>query len=148
MRIHTDILTTADIRDAAERAGSAVHADYTRHGSRSRAHAFHIKLTGTSSRRPNNGTGGRFRDGVADSNDEHAATWDEWGMFLAELFRRDPNATIPNVYATSADFDYATDGRFDGLTPELQHGAAGHRWQFSGIPREFECATCDAVKRS
>jgi len=146
MRIHTDILTVSDIYAAAAHAGggdyrtSPVMVDVTEHGSRSRARAFNVKLTGTSTRRPNPGQGGH-------TGDTYAATWDEWGMFLAELFRRDGAATIPNVYPGMGDFEYQTNGRFNALTPENQHGGSGHRWEFMGTPREQECATCGAIRR-
>lgn len=140
MKIHTDSLTVIDLVDASNRAGDRVVAEFTEHGSRKRARSFNVTLSGTSGRRQNPGHGGGSRE-------NHAATWDEWGMFLAELFRRDPEATIPGVYDTSGDFDYKTACRFDTLTPAYQHGGSGHRWEFVGIPREQECKTCEAVRR-
>lgn len=122
MRIHTDILTTRDIELAAVRAGDFVRVTVTEHGSRKRARAFNVTLTGTSSRRPNNGTSGEY------DPDAYAATWDEWGMFLGELFRRDPGAVVPNVYESGEHFRWVTGARFDTLTPDQQHGAAGHKW--------------------
>lgn len=145
MRIHTDSLTASDIYAAAAHAGggdyrtSPVLVDVTEHGSRKRARAFNVSLTGTSSRRTNGGNRG--------AGDDYAATWDEWGMFLAELFRRDPDATIPGAYDTSGDFDYKTGCRFDTLTPAEQHGGSGHRWEFTGTPGARSCKTCDAVQR-
>jgi len=97
--------------------------DHARKGSRSRAVAWDVKLTGTSSRRPNGGN--RGADG-----DAYAATWDEWGMFLAELFRRDPDATIPGVYESEAHFRWSTGERFDDLAPAQQH--RNHRWEHEG----------------
>lgn len=148
MRIHTDTLTVTDIYAAAARAGggdyrtSPVLADVTEHGSRSRARAFNVTLSGTSGRRQNPGHGGGSRD-------LQAATWDEWGMFLAELFRRDPNAVVPKVYDGAEHFQNVTDQRFDTLTPENQH--RDHKWEFGGSASYGArtaiirtCAGCDA----
>lgn len=130
MRIHTDTLTYSDIyraTNAAEMVGVSV--SITAHGSRSRATAFDVTLTGTSSRRPNPGTGGRY------PSDDHAATWDEWGMFLAALFNADPNAFAGSaahpVYANRDHFHAVTGDRFRTLTAPYQHGAGGHRWDYT-----------------
>lgn len=139
MRIHTNSLTVTDLAEAGKRAGAGVQVLFTWHGSRKRAQAWDVSLTGTSSRRTNAGNRG--------AGDDYAATWDEWGMFLAELFRRDPEATIPGVYDTAGDFDYKTGCRFDDLTPDQQHGGSGHRWEFAGTARARSCKTCDAVQR-
>lgn len=157
MRIHTDTLTVTDIYAAAAHAGggdyrtSPVYVDVMEHGSRKRARAFNVSLTGTSTRRPNSGNRG------ADGADVYAATWDEWGMFLAELFRRDPNATIPGVYESGEHFRWVTGGRFDTLTPADQHGGAGHKWSghypnVTGVYYVAECTGrkglhCDATTR-
>jgi hypothetical protein len=76
MKIHTDNLGRADILNAADDAGVIVTALYAR-GSRSRDHAFDVYLSGTSPHRTQRGEG-------------PAATWDEWGKFLAILFKREP----------------------------------------------------------
>lgn len=153
MRIHTNTLTPADLTAAAERAGRAVTMTYSQYGSRSHARAYDVTLRGSSSRRPNSGNGGRFRDDDPNAPHEHAATWDEWGMFLGELFRRDPGAVVPRVYESADHFRWATDGRFDALTPDRQHGRAGHRWEpmgtaASGTYYVHECKTCDARTRN
>lgn len=131
MRIHSDTLTPADVYAAADAAGPGVHVTLTRHGSRSRSHALEVKLTGTSSRRPNGGNRG------ADS-DAYAATWDEWGMFLARLFDVDPDATCWAYPNGGTDFDIVTRGRFDTLTPDEQHRL--HRWNFDYGAGLLTCA--------
>lgn len=139
MRIHSDILTARDIyRATSARGMTGVYAEVTSHGSRKRHHAFNLMLTGTSSRRPNSGNRG------ADS-DDYAATWDEWGMVLAELYAIDPNMDA-TYYASADDFHWKTGGRFYSLTAVDQHGRGGHRWEFDGVPREHECK-CGAVRR-
>jgi hypothetical protein len=153
MRIHTDRLTKTDIYQAAAHAGggdyriSPVRVDVTQRGSRSAARAFDVYLFGTSTRRPNNR--GAWRE-----NDDHAATWDEYGIFLAELFKRDPWMTIPRVYESAAHFHWATSERFETLTPEQQHGGNGHKWVYAGGAGSADnsysihmCQGCDAEKR-
>jgi hypothetical protein len=144
MRIHTDSLTISDIYAATKNAGPRVDVEVRQHGSRSRARAFNVTLTGTSPRRTNSGKRG--------AGDEHAATWDEWGMFLAELFRRDPNAVAPNAYESGEHFRWVTGARFDNLTPAYQHGGAGHRWSgaypnATGTYYVVECTSCEAIMR-
>lgn len=41
----------------------------------------------------------------------YAATWDEWGYFLAEIFDADPEAKT-DYYASGADFDRQTEFKF------------------------------------
>lgn len=116
-----DKLATA--RDSAL-ALPGVDVDVTARGSRSHARSLDVYLTGTSSRRPNNRGNG----------DDYAATWDEWGMFLARLFAADPDmvaGTVANpIYACAAHFHWATGSRFYSLTPDKQH--RNHRWEYGG----------------
>lgn len=153
MRIHTDTLTAHDIvRSAAARGMSdvraertiGVHASLTMHRSLSRRHAFDVRLTGTSSRRPN-GWDPQWWDDV------HAATWDEWGMFLATLFDLDPNAIVGSVkhpiYAGREHFHAVTRGRFKMLTADQQHGRAGHRWDSANRYTTFVSGAADGVIR-
>lgn len=135
MRIHTDTITHLDIYDAARAAGSAVDFTAEEHASRTHARAYEVKLTGSSPRRPNTG-----RRGADWGTDEHAATWDEWGLFLAHLYDVDPDARaggakIP-VYRNASDFYVKTGDRFDPenpdrVTPATQH-RTGHRWTYDG----------------
>lgn len=120
MRIHTDTLTDQDIRDAARRAGVDLYR-MTVHGSRKRARAYDVILEGT----------GRTGTRYGQNTDMVAATWDEWGIFLAELFRRDDRLTIPRVYEDGEHFRWATAGRYDNLTPAGQH--VRHRWEHQGV---------------
>jgi len=147
MRIHTDILTEADIHDAAREARvSYAGGGFTRHGSRSRDHAFNVLLTGESKRRPNGGNYG--------AADDYAATWDQWGVFLAVLFDRDPNMKTP-YYVDAHDFHVRTNDRFNpdgndraeglGYWPADAHG--DHRFEYAGVPREQSCKKCSAVVR-
>ena len=139
MRIHTDTLTNADMYAAAR----AARVDFDRFkpvGSRSRDHGFDFTLQGESRRHQNGG------DGMA-------ATWDQWGVFLGFLFRKDdgrtfePSAplTIPRIYADVEEFNYKTDYRFFGGFPSDYHG--DHTFRYSGIPFQQNCTKCTAVMR-
>jgi hypothetical protein len=104
MRLHTDLLTTGDLRVALP---PAVDLDVSSHGSRSRHHAFSVALIGYGerhTRRRNTGQYGAGGDGAA-------ATWSDWGRWLAELFERDPRA-IAGQYNGAADFHAKTYGLF------------------------------------
>jgi hypothetical protein len=144
MRIHSDVLTARDIYAATTAAGMhGVYAETMAHGSRSHRAAFEVKLTGNSSRRPNPGTGGRYVDG------DHAATWDEWGMFLAALFTVDPAAIVGTVarptYAGREHFHAVTGNRFRTLTAPYQHGGGGHRWDWDTVNGGQLCTSCEAT---
>ena len=110
MRIHTDKITWQQVREA----GVLARVTFTKikeHGSKSRDHSFDVVLSGASKHRQNMGGEG------------YAATWDQWGVFLAELFRSDPNLLCRN-YRDVADFDYKTglppsDKDVEGFAAEL-----------------------------
>lgn len=134
MRIHSDILTHADIYQATRAAGmTGVYTEReTDHGSRSRDHAFDVTLRGTSSRRPNWGTGDRGTD------DGYAATWDEWGMFIESLFQADENAII-GMYSSYYAFQAYTGYRFDDLTADAQHKSHNFNYSIDTGCHECQC---------
>jgi hypothetical protein len=117
MRIHSDVLGSDDLQAALAEipyGGVYLQCRPTRHGSRSRDHAYEAKLRGYGARhtrRPNSGTYG--------ADDEYAATYDDWGYWLAELFSRDPNA-ICGPYKGAADFQRQTAAR----SREVERGLA------------------------
>lgn len=141
MRIHTsNDVTYSTIFDAAKFAGVGIDVD--NHASRTHDTAWEIKLTGSSSRRPNNR--GAWRE-----SDDHAATWDEWGMVLGYIFWIDPAARVGSVtrpaYADATDFEFKTDYRFAAnIKPDDLHG--DHTWDLVA-PGERECRNCSAVHR-
>lgn len=144
MRIHSDTLTSQDVYNAARVARATVEV-LTQHGSRSRDHAFEVKLTGESRRRPNGGNYGAERD-------VFAATWDQWGVFLQILFDLDENLTIPRAYVDRDEYVYRTDARFvkigggwDNYWPADAHG--DHTFRYAGIPYTQACTKCSAVQR-
>ena len=134
MRVHSDTLTHADLLDAARISRTALSV--TAHGSRKRDHAFNVTLRGESKRRPNTGSYG--------AADEYAATWDQWGVFIAHLFELDHSAEM-TYYKDAGDFHYRTASRFDGGWPDDAHG--DHRFKYDGIPYEQKCVKCSAVIR-
>jgi hypothetical protein len=137
MRIHSDILTWADMYNAARKAGVVIE-DLDRHASRSRATAFVFYLSGSSNYMSNN-------------RDHKAATWDEWGMFLAHLFSVDPQAhSGKNSYQSAEHFHWTTGNRFENLTPAYQHKR--HNWGMghacvTGSYSTAECNDCEAIQR-
>lgn len=133
MRIHTS-LTLLDIEAAARRAGVQLER-CTQHRSRKAARAFDVILSGSASTRwRNSGTHG--------ASDYKAATWDEWGIFLDVLFRRDPN-TWCYAYSCQDHFQWSTGNRYDTLTAEAQH--IRHKWQHDSGPwsRDYAVRNCD-----
>ena len=142
MRIHANTLTSSKIYEAARIARVTVE-HLTEHGSRKRAHAFEVKLSGESRRRPNN-------NGA--HGDVFAATWDQWGVFLACLFDADDSIIIPTAYEDRDQFQYRTDARFvkigggwENYWPNDAHG--DHTFRYAGIPYTQGCTKCSAVQR-
>lgn len=129
MRLHTDTISESDVY-AAARTARVDLVGFSRHGSRKRDHAFEVKLEGESCRRPNHGKAGW------DSDYGYAATWDQWGVFIATLFSVDPDAII-GMYPTRNAFDAFTRYRFDADSfPSDYHG--DHSWNGS------TCRKCSA----
>lgn len=113
MRLHTNTHTWRSIHEALAKAiRSGMVADHVElwicdeYGSRSKSRAFEIRL-GTSVKIKgdkrtflNSGTHG------ADTS-MYAATYDEWGWFIAELFAVEPDATF-GTYIGGDGFNAAT----------------------------------------
>lgn len=123
MRLHSDLVTVDDVRAAAATVPHVSVGTLTEHGSRKRDHAFEVTLSGTG-----------VYGGAYGSYDGHVATWDEWGLVLAELYRIDPNmAAGPyphNRRYELESFDWHTVNRFRTLLPQDMH--ARHRWSYAG----------------
>lgn len=134
MKIHSNTLTDADLYTAARQAA----VGFTRKdakGSRSRARAWDIILTGHSNTRQNFG-------------DDYAATWDEWGIFLGHLFAVDPEMTA-TYYSSADEFHWMTGDRFRTLAHADQH--LRHTWKYQGASATgtyavSECK-CGAIQR-
>lgn len=134
MRIHTDHLDHHHFGKAAYDAGVRL-IKCEQNGSRTHARSFDVALSGSSPYR------------TADGQDQ-AATWDEWGVFLAALFALDSEARCGGAkrpaYADHADFHYKTGGRFGNASlPFDTHPR--HRWEYRG-GRFSRCSACSAVR--
>lgn len=117
MRIHINTADSAiiDAMTAAVEAGQVspfVQFDeLIKRRSRSHRAAFevrlvtHVKREGEKRYRPNSGSIGY------DGTPVWAATWHEWGWFLAHLFNLDPSAKA-GPYRGAGEFHAATDGQF------------------------------------
>ena len=140
MRIHGNMITEATIRDAARERGVMV-TGLSRHGLRKRARSLGVTLEGSSPRCPNGGASG--------AGTGYAATWDEWGIFLAALFRADDSLTIPRAYEDAEHFGWSTCYRYDKLTRDAQHRT--HRWEVAGMAAtgsyRVEGCECGAMRR-
>ncbi len=97
MKIHSDTLTLNDLHRALPK-GVLMHC--TQKGSRTRSHAFDVTLyvweKDSLHRRFGN-------SGGYGAKDEVAATWDEWGIWIANLYAADPDAVMA-YYKDHADF--------------------------------------------
>ncbi len=131
MRIHTS--ATREQVEAAMRKAKVRATAFSEHGSRSRDRAFEVVLSGASRRRQNGG------------EREYAATWDQWGVFLASIFEVDP-AMKCWAYDGVDAFDHRTNYRFEGAeAPADAHG--DHTFRFSGTPYTQSCTKCSAISR-
>lgn len=122
MKLHTNIHTYDSLSDALGAAKAAgLIPDHlffdilSRHGSRSRAHAFEVRL-GTHRKAPGDGrrwqnTGRHGANSVEWGEGIYAATRDEWGHFLARVFEHDTETTCP-WYSGVADFHEKTGGTY------------------------------------
>lgn len=122
MHIHTDTITTTDVHRAVIDIPE-VYVDVTEHGSRSRAR----KLDVTLSAEPRKGR--RPRNSNREATGDAAATWDEWGVFLAHLYDIDPDMTCW-AYENAEHFHWATAGRFANGGPDVRHDQ--HKWVLEG----------------
>lgn len=101
MRIHSDIFTGSSFTDALRSAGLTDEVrveDLSLHNSRKRACGFEVRLA-ASEGRDRNGKARRprmtGRYGSENAPDYvKAATYDEHGYWIAELFKIDPEAII------------------------------------------------------
>jgi hypothetical protein len=105
MKIHSDIITFSDIFDAVPDGcylANFMHQGREvfigREGSRSREAGYVVRLSGSS----------KFNMHYLL---DKAATYDEWGFFLAALYAKDENAICGN-YKNGADFDLQTQHAF------------------------------------
>jgi hypothetical protein len=138
MRLHTSTLTEDHVRNAARKAGVTIE-HLSAHGSRKAARAYEVALSGKGK------TGGQWGGGGYKS-----ALWDEWGIFLGELYRHDASMIAGNAYQDAEHFRWITGNRYDTLTPDQV--CLRHRWDYSGrvVTGSFftyDCPRCGAHMR-
>jgi hypothetical protein len=63
----------------------------------------------------------------------YAATYSEWGWFLAEVFRDDPQA-ICGPYKGLSDFNRKTRDQFTVVSPDSRCGECGRVWSSVATP--------------
>lgn len=104
MRIHTDRLTDGELCYQLACVSPWLRLESTRHGSRKRNHAFEVSITYCGEKVKGDGRG-RTNAGTSGYNFDrpYAATWDEWGEWLALLFELDPDM-IAGPYDGRDDF--------------------------------------------
>lgn len=125
MRIHTrlqahDLESALNSAEIAGKVGGAVSfAVIERRGSRTHPHAYEVQL-GTDDNRLPAGTKDQYgknmrvrrnRNTGETPDMPYAATWHEWGWFLNEVFKADPEAKT-SYYESRADFDRKTGNEF------------------------------------
>lgn len=119
MKLHSDILSGADIQDALSRAKAngkvdrlVVFSELTAKRSRSRKEGWEIRLEWLGDKQK--GDGRRYTNGGNRGADTttYGAFWEEWGWFISELYSIDPNLIFGH-YKTRADFDSMTHYKFD-----------------------------------
>jgi hypothetical protein len=111
MRIHCDHTNEVGIFRAesviADQAPDVVVHILSTHGSRTHKAAYEVALRGTGKRhtkRPNTGITGA-------NSDEYAATYDDWGHFIAALYQNDPTAKI-GPYKSRTHFHVVTKDKY------------------------------------
>lgn len=136
MRIHTNTDQLPIQSKNALAPGVRMQRVPTVHASRTHLIAYDVALTGSSGRN-------------AMRNNYKAATWDEWGTYLAYLFADD--ATLKaGPYLSAEHFHWSTGNRFTHGMPDDAHKQ--HHWELSGVAvtgayHVYECKECDAMMR-
>jgi hypothetical protein len=113
MKLHTDTLTRQDIRNALQSAKDAGRVDgrvyfctLDERGSRARKHAYEVQLGWMGDKEP--GDGRRWKNsGSSGADSVYAAFYGEWGWFIDELYKLDPELVFGH-YKTRDMFDAMT----------------------------------------
>jgi hypothetical protein len=137
MRLHTRMHEQMvhecleDVKRQGRIPPGVVFTGFTRHQSRSRPCGYEIQL-GAYDRELPDGTADqrgakmkqrkRQNSGTYGADVLYAATWDEWGWFMAKVFARDPDAVF-GPYRSRWDFKVKTGGRFDEVLSGMRTGA-------------------------
>jgi hypothetical protein len=99
MKIHTNTLTRRDFEHALPEGTWLYECREADFGSRTHDRAFQVRLSGS------------HKVALSGVVGVKAATYEEWGEFLARLFQFDPAAKCGN-YKTAEDFNRQTNYAF------------------------------------
>jgi hypothetical protein len=118
MRIHSDVLIMANFYGATKAAKLSPDVwveDFSQHGSRKRSRGYEVRLAAEAGR-DYKGTARRPRNsgsyGAEDGTYQKAATYDEHGKWIAELYKVDPEAIV-GPYKNAEDFHSKTRYAYD-----------------------------------
>lgn len=111
MRIHTDAIQRGDLFSALPDGPFSL--DVSDHGSRKRAKAFEAKLSYIGGKKKGDGRR-QTNSGTYGATGELAATYDEWGEWIAKLYRIDPAAII-GPYSSREHFHERTEYKYASL---------------------------------
>jgi hypothetical protein len=106
MRIHTDTVRIGGLYKALDlveaQAPDVTLENVSQHASRSHRYAFEVALRGHGERHTKRPNG---------SSDGYAATYDDWGWFLAALYDVDPSIKA-GPYKGRTDFNVKTNNAY------------------------------------
>jgi hypothetical protein len=115
MKIHSDVLEQDDFYRAlvdSYVAQEGVMIDkFKIEGSRKRAFGYVVHLDALPGRDRNGKNRRPVNSGTSGAGQNTAATYDEWGYWLAELFERDPDM-ITDYYKSREDFHNQTNNNY------------------------------------
>ena len=119
MKLHSNTLTRKDVREALAESKAAGLIDpavgfemLEDKGSRSHSHAFEVQLGWYGEKIK--GDGRRYKNSGKNGSDTvYAATYDEWGHFIADLMDRDHDAVFGS-YKGYQGFHEATNWQYGG----------------------------------
>jgi hypothetical protein len=96
VRIHSDVLTRENLAQALDTAelGEVFFDSLTLHRSNSRAQGYEVRLRAQPGRDRNGKTRTATNSGQHGAGSGKAATYDEWGYWIAVLFELDPDAVV------------------------------------------------------
>lgn len=109
MKLYSDKLTNDDVTAAARKAGVTLADAKTIRRPRVRRYGWILHLSGSSSYR-------------SQATGEPAATWDEHGVFMAELYKRDPKLRIAFYRDLQHFLTFTTKARDSFHNRELPEG--------------------------
>lgn len=135
MKIHFNTLTSSDVYMAATKANVGIERWHEK-GSKSHKGAYDIILSGSSGHRVN-----------SNSIYAQAASWDQWGIFLAELLFKDSSVKAGD-YVNRDHFNWSTGHRYTETFTEHKN----HKWSYEGdvITGAYtihRCEKCSAIRR-